>query len=202
MTDRISPPSSPQDSNTTGSINEKLNSPITPENKRVSIIANSGKSFADRKMSRRLSTAPTGPPIVESGNDGLTRDVNHSLPGDGLRSNRKSKTQGELAKRRSSYYEEAFQGDREANVMKDRVYGEAIVMVELRTNVIVRNLLPAFIWVAVTDFAFRSVTNSALSRISPTNSQLDTRDRSRRSWLVCSTELVCCLGELSTRPTP
>ncbi|KAF9871666.1 mif domain-containing protein [Colletotrichum karsti] len=150
MTDRISPPSSPQDSNTTGSINEKLNSPITPENKRVSIIANSGKSFADRKMSRRLSTAPTGPPIVESGNDGLTRDVNHSLPGDGLRNNRKSKTQGELAKRRSSYYEEAFQGDREANVMKDRVYGEAIVMVELRTNVIISDEFSF-----ITDFSYQ-----------------------------------------------
>lgn len=88
-------------------------------------------------MSRRPSTAPT--PIVEG--DGLTRDVIHSLPGDTRNNNRKSKTQADMAKRRSSYYEEAFQGDRESNVIKDRAYAEAIVMAELRTNVIVCALL-------------------------------------------------------------
>lgn len=138
MADPVSPPSSPpRDSNTTPSTtnNDKTttttHTPVTPENKRLSQIG--GLSFAERKMSRRPSTAPT--PIVE-GDGGLTRDVHHSLPGD-ARNNRKSRTQADMAKRRSSYYEEAFQGDREANVAKDRIYGEAIVMAELRTNVIV-----------------------------------------------------------------
>lgn len=131
----LSPPSSPQESTTTGSINEKVNStPVTPDNnnKRVSIAAGAGMSFAERRMSRRPSTAPT--PIVEAGEG--TRDVNHSLPGD-VRNNRKSKNQTDLARRRSSYYEEAFQGDRDINVLKDRAYSEAVVMAELRTNVIV-----------------------------------------------------------------
>ncbi|OLN81790.1 Macrophage migration inhibitory factor [Colletotrichum chlorophyti] len=147
MADRISPPSSPpQESNSPSTINEKLNSnpPVTPDNKRVSTAG--GLSFAERKMSRRPSTAPN--PIVEG--DGLTRDVVHSLPGDGFRNNRKSKTHAELAKRRSSYYEEAFQGDRESNVVKDRVYSEAIVMAELRTNVIISDEFSF-----ITDFSYQ-----------------------------------------------
>ncbi|GKT43949.1 macrophage migration inhibitory factor [Colletotrichum spaethianum] len=97
-------------------------------------------------MSRRPSTAPT--PIVE-GDGGLMRDVNHSLPGD-PRNNRKSKSQAEMAKRRSSYYEEAFQGDRESNLVKDRVFSEAIVMAELRTNVIINDEFSF-----ITDFSYQ-----------------------------------------------
>lgn len=137
MAERSPPSSPPQDSTASNTPHtEKTAVPVTPENntKRVSIANVGGLSFADRKMSRRPSTAPT--PIVE-GDGTLTREVNHSLPGDGLRSNRKSKGPADLAKRRSSYYEEAFQGDRESNVVKDRVYSEAIVMADLRTNVIV-----------------------------------------------------------------
>ncbi|KAI8274234.1 hypothetical protein K4K60_009910 [Colletotrichum sp. SAR11_57] len=147
----LSPPSSPQESTTTGSINEKVNStPVTPDNnnnnnKRVSIAAGAGMSFAERRMSRRPSTAPT--PIVEAGEG--TRDVNHSLPGD-VRNNRKSKNQTDLARRRSSYYEEAFQGDRDINVLKDRAYSEAIVMAELRTNVIISDEFSF-----ITDFSYQ-----------------------------------------------
>lgn len=141
MADRVSPPSSPpQESSTPSTNNEKVvttSTPVTPESKRLSTAG--GLSFAERKMNRRPSTAPA--PIVE-GDDMMTRDVVHSLPGD-VRNNRRSKTQADLAKRRSSYYEEAFQGDRESNVLKDRVYSEAIVMAELRTNVIVRLNFPA-----------------------------------------------------------
>ncbi|GJC86580.1 hypothetical protein ColLi_09418 [Colletotrichum liriopes] len=148
MTDPVSPPSSPpQESNTTpNTTNEKTtpHPPVTPENKRLSQIG--GLSFAERKMSRRPSTAPT--PIVE-GDGGLTRDVHHSLPGD-VRNNRKSRTQAEMAKRRSSYYEEAFQGDRESNLVKDRVYSEAIVMAELRTNVIINDEFSF-----ITDFSYQ-----------------------------------------------
>ncbi|KAK6210367.1 macrophage migration inhibitory factor [Colletotrichum tabaci] len=151
MADPVSPPSSPpRDSNTTPSTtnNDKTttttHTPVTPENKRLSQIG--GLSFAERKMSRRPSTAPT--PIVE-GDGGLTRDVHQPLPGD-ARNNRKSRTQADMAKRRSSYYEEAFQGDREANVVKDRIYGEAIVMAELRTNVIINDEFSF-----ITDFSYQ-----------------------------------------------
>ncbi|TDZ27595.1 Macrophage migration inhibitory factor [Colletotrichum trifolii] len=150
MADRISPPSSPpQESNTTGSITDKGNTstPVTPDsNSRRVSIAPGGLSFAERKMNRRPSTAPA--PIVEG--DGLTRDVNHSLPGDGIRNNRKSKNHGDLAKRRSSYYEEAFQYDRESNVVKDRIYSETIVVAELRTNVIISDEFSF-----ITDFSYQ-----------------------------------------------
>ncbi|GKT88231.1 MIF domain-containing protein [Colletotrichum tofieldiae] len=55
-----------------------------------------------------------------------------------------------MAKRRSSYYEEAFQGDRESNLVKDRVYSEAIVMAELRTNVIINDEFSF-----ITDFSYQ-----------------------------------------------
>ncbi|KAL0931682.1 Macrophage migration inhibitory factor [Colletotrichum truncatum] len=153
MADQLSPPASPPNPSTTAaSLNtdKVVSTPVTPENKRVSIAPNSNRfsTYGDRKMSRRPSTAPA--PIVERGGDGLTRDVNHSLPGDGIRNNRKSKTQTEMAKRRSSYYEEAFQGDRESNVVKDRVYSEAIVMAELRTNVIISDEFSF-----ITDFSYQ-----------------------------------------------
>ncbi|KAK1987038.1 macrophage migration inhibitory factor [Colletotrichum cereale] len=148
MADPVSPPSSPpKQSNTSPStISEKTTShpPITPENKRRSQVG--GLSFAERKMNRRPSTAPT--PIIE-GDGGLTRDVHHTLPGD-PRNNRKSKTPADMAKRRSSYYEEAFQGDRESNLVKDRVFSEAIVMADLRTNVIINDEFSF-----ITDFSYQ-----------------------------------------------
>ncbi|KAF6838097.1 mif domain-containing protein [Colletotrichum plurivorum] len=150
MAERSPPSSPPQDSTASSTPHtEKTAVPVTPENntKRVSIANVGGLSFAERKMSRRPSTAPT--PIVE-GDGTLTREVNHSLPGDGFRSNRKSKGPADLAKRRSSYYEEAFQGDRESNVVKDRVYSEAIVMADLRTNVIISDEFSF-----ITDFSYQ-----------------------------------------------
>ncbi|KAK2000621.1 macrophage migration inhibitory factor [Colletotrichum falcatum] len=149
MADPVSPPSSPpEEPNTTSTstISEKTasNPPTTPENKRLSHAG--GLSFAERKMNNRPSTAPT--PIIE-GDGGLTRDVHRSLPGD-PRSNRKSKTPADMAKRRSSYYEEAFQGDRESNLLKDRVFSEAIVMAELRTNVIINDEFSF-----ITDFSYQ-----------------------------------------------
>ncbi|KAK2009201.1 macrophage migration inhibitory factor [Colletotrichum eremochloae] len=151
MADPVSPPSSPlpkEESNATSSItiSEKTTShtPKTPENKRLSHAG--GISFAEKKMSRRPSTAPT--PIIE-GDGGLTRDVHHTLPGD-PRNNRKSKTPADMTKRRSSYYEEAFQGDRESNLTKDRVFSEAIVMADLRTNVIINDEFSF-----ITDFSYQ-----------------------------------------------
>ncbi|EFQ28494.1 macrophage migration inhibitory factor [Colletotrichum graminicola] len=142
MADPISPPSSPlKESNTTSSstTSDKPSShpPVTAQNK---------LTFAERKMNRRPSTAPT--PIIE-GDRGLTRDVHRSLPGD-PRNNRKSKTPADLAKRRSSYYEEAFQYDRESNLSKDRVLNEAVVMTDLRTNVIINDEFSF-----ITDFSYQ-----------------------------------------------
>ncbi|KAK2062854.1 macrophage migration inhibitory factor [Colletotrichum caudatum] len=150
MADPVSPPSSPLEepntsspSTTSGKIKFQQ-PPITPENNRPPHAG--GLSFAEKKMIRRPSTAPN--PIVE-GDGGLTRDVHHALPGD-PHHNRKSKTPADLAKRRSSYYEEAFQGDREANLVKDRVFTEALVMADLRTNVIINDEFSF-----ITDFSYQ-----------------------------------------------
>lgn len=64
------------------------------------------------------------------------RGVDRPLPGDMLY-RRKSQAQPALAKKKSAYYENEFAATRESNPALDRVRNEAIVMAELKTNVIV-----------------------------------------------------------------
>lgn len=64
------------------------------------------------------------------------RSINRPPPGDTM-SNRKSQQQPSMAKRRSIFYESEFAVDREVDPAKDRVRNDAIVLAELRTNVIV-----------------------------------------------------------------
>lgn len=64
------------------------------------------------------------------------RGVDRPLPGDMLY-RRKSQAQPALANKKSAYYENEFAATRESNPALDRVRNEAIVMAELKTNVIV-----------------------------------------------------------------
>ncbi|KAK8058951.1 hypothetical protein PG994_009399 [Apiospora phragmitis] len=63
---------------------------------------------------------------------------------------RKSQAQPALAKKKSAYYENEFAATRENNPALDRVRNEAIVMAELKTNVIVIDDEFSFI----TDFSY------------------------------------------------
>jgi hypothetical protein len=66
------------------------------------------------------------------------RSIERVPPGDVARESRKPSLRPGLAKHRSIYFEDAFQAGREVNTAKDRIRSEAIVMAEVKTNVIVR----------------------------------------------------------------
>lgn len=64
------------------------------------------------------------------------RNIDRPPPGDMIH-HRRSQRQPGLSKKRSQYYENEFAAGREMDSTKDRVRNEAIVLAELRTNVIV-----------------------------------------------------------------
>lgn len=72
--------------------------------------------------------------------DELTRPITRPPPGD-LAHNTKpaAKTMGraELARRKNEYFEEAFSMRGEHNPLRERIRGDSIVLVEVKTNVIV-----------------------------------------------------------------
>ncbi|KAM0334148.1 hypothetical protein ACHAQA_001168, partial [Verticillium albo-atrum] len=93
-------------------------------------------SFAKRKEAQRKQQMAPSHYLVD-GDQLLLRSIQRPLPGDVVRESRKPKSRPELAKSRSSYFEDAFQAGREVSPAKDRIRSEAIVMAEVRTNVIV-----------------------------------------------------------------
>ncbi|OTA61882.1 hypothetical protein K449DRAFT_55778 [Hypoxylon sp. EC38] len=92
----------------------------------------SGISSAQRKAQPSRSSKLH---IVE-GNK-MMRDIDRPLPGD-PKSTRKSQLHPELSKKRSAYFESEFATvNRDPDPVKARIQNEAIVMADLRTNVIV-----------------------------------------------------------------
>ncbi|KAI0023131.1 Tautomerase/MIF [Xylariomycetidae sp. FL0641] len=92
----------------------------------------SGQSFAQRKATR--SRAPNSN-IVEG--DSMMRSITRPPPGDAS-SRRKAQTHPEVAKKKSAYFENEFSApNRSADPVQDRVQNEAMVMAELKTNVII-----------------------------------------------------------------
>lgn len=67
----------------------------------------------------------------------LTRPITRAPPGDLSKSGAKTMGRAELARRKNEYFEEAFamRGDR--NAVRERIRGDSIVLLELKTNVIV-----------------------------------------------------------------
>lgn len=88
-------------------------------------------SFAERKAQ---IPRPSTSYLVEG--DHNLRDIDRAPPGDVVRKARKSQSRPTLAKQRSNYFEDAF-SVKEFNPAKERVRSEAIVMAEVKTNVIV-----------------------------------------------------------------
>lgn len=67
----------------------------------------------------------------------MMRNIDRPLPGDPM-GNRKSHGHSELSKKRSAYFESEFAtANRDPDPVRARVQNEAIVLAELRTNVIV-----------------------------------------------------------------
>ncbi|KAK7433096.1 hypothetical protein QQZ08_000025 [Neonectria magnoliae] len=76
---------------------------------------------------------PSLEPVME-GDQKLLRDIRNPPPGDVTKVARK-KSRPELAKKRSLYFEEAF-ASKEKDVLGDTVRDEAIVLAEIKTNVV------------------------------------------------------------------
>ncbi|KAK3943007.1 Tautomerase/MIF superfamily [Diplogelasinospora grovesii] len=98
------------------------------------------KSFAERKaqMVGRPAMAATTTHLVVG--DHLLRDIDRALPGDVVRRTARktqSKPDRALARKRSNFFENAFSAKDSPNVAKERVRGDAIVMADVRTNVII-----------------------------------------------------------------
>ncbi|ETS76055.1 hypothetical protein PFICI_12999 [Pestalotiopsis fici W106-1] len=90
-------------------------------------------SFAQRKAQL---PRPSRSNIVEGNH--VMRNIDRPPPGDMVH-HRRSQRQPGLSKKRSQYYENEFAAGREMDSTKDRVRNEAIVLAELRTNVIIQD---------------------------------------------------------------
>jgi hypothetical protein len=101
----------------------------TPTSSAPSVVS-SLPSFVPRKS---LSSPQPPSHLVEG--DQIMRDIDRPLPGDVVVKARKSR--GDLTKRRSAFFEDAFSVKEVVNPAKERVRSEAIVMAEVKTNVIV-----------------------------------------------------------------
>ncbi|KAI1861353.1 uncharacterized protein JN550_010883 [Neoarthrinium moseri] len=112
-------------------VNPPKNRRIPPAKQNVAPCTN--LSFAERKaqLSRRSKSN-----IVEG--NSVLRSIERPPPGD-VMGRRKSQLEPELAKRRSAFYESEFAVGREIDPTKDRVRNDAIVLAELRTNVIIQD---------------------------------------------------------------
>lgn len=88
-------------------------------------------SYAERRAQMSPSPAPR---LVEGDRNLL--GIDRALPGDVVHKATKSQSRPGLAKKRSNFFEDAF-SVKEVNPARERVRSEAIVMAEVRTNVIV-----------------------------------------------------------------
>lgn len=108
----------------------------------VSVVRNAGNSknlsFAERAANNPKSpTSSTLTPRAVNGNRNM-QDIDRPLPCD-VRQPSKARSRADLAKQRSNidFFEEAF-AVTETNHVKERIYGDSMVLAEVKTNVIVR----------------------------------------------------------------
>jgi hypothetical protein len=88
-------------------------------------------SFAERK-----AQTPRPSPLTLVEGDRNMRDIDRPPPGDVVAKTRRAQSKPDLGKQRSHYFEDAF-SVKDANPAKTRVRSEAIVMADVKTNVIV-----------------------------------------------------------------
>lgn len=78
-----------------------------------------------------------------SENDELTRPITHAPPGNLPKSGTQTLGRAGLARRKSDYFEEAFSARGDRHSLSERIRGDSMVMVELKTNVIVSLHIPS-----------------------------------------------------------
>lgn len=90
------------------------------------------------------------------------RNIDRPPPGDPM-TTRKSQLHPDLSKKRSAYFESEFAAtNRDPDPVKARVQNEAIVMADLRTNVIVSYYIQYAFMIAYLIWCYRSRTSSLL----------------------------------------
>ncbi|KPM46301.1 hypothetical protein AK830_g355 [Neonectria ditissima] len=89
----------------------------------------------DRRAMSRMNKTSLEP--VMEGDQKLLRDIRSPPPGD-VTKLAKKKSRPELAKKRSLYFEEAF-SSKDKDALGDTVRDEAIVLAEIKTNVVVHD---------------------------------------------------------------
>lgn len=146
----------------------------------------------------------------------LMRPITRRPPGDNSIPEVMTMGRMELARRKSNYYDGAFSVNGAENPRRERILGDSMVMVELKTNVIVSPvfaksgfyLFPLAIlgWSQVSDMvaysSARLATNSSSSRNSQRSSPSDTNGHYLPSRYTCSTRAVYSLQGRSSQPTP
>lgn len=79
----------------------------------------------------------SAPHLVEG--DRLLRDIDRAPPGDVVQRSCKPQIKPELTKQRSNYFEDAF-SVKDLSPVRERVRSEAMVVADVKTNVIVRGI--------------------------------------------------------------
>ncbi|KAM7221402.1 Tautomerase/MIF superfamily [Rhypophila decipiens] len=94
-------------------------------------------SFAERAAKNPKS--PTPKPVLVNGNK-IMRDIDRPLPGDAAQQPPRPRSKPELAKQRSNinFFEDAFAMSETSHV-KERIYGDSMVLAEIKTNVIIND---------------------------------------------------------------
>ncbi len=117
-------------------------SPVKPDRARQlrppAPINSAQLSFAERKAQLARNSMPR---LVE-GDNRILRDIDRPPPGDPSLKPRKTQSKPELAKQRSQYFEDVFSARGPGSPAKERIRNEAIVMAEVKTNMIVRSAHP------------------------------------------------------------
>ncbi|KAJ8119784.1 hypothetical protein ONZ43_g3342 [Nemania bipapillata] len=94
-----------------------------------------GASFAQRQALRPRSADD----VLVEGND-VMRSIDRPLPGDAVGRRRKSQVHPDMSKKKSAYFESEFAGPNKGNdPAKSRILNEAMVIAELKTNVIIND---------------------------------------------------------------
>jgi hypothetical protein len=119
----------------------------TTEDNNDSKLPRLGPSSPERKKKPKMNKSSLEP-VIE-GAQKLLRDI-RTPPPPGSSRIRKAASKPELSKQRSAYFEETF-SSREMDLLGDLVRSEAIVMAEVKTNVIV-GLVPILDRVLKVDF--------------------------------------------------
>jgi hypothetical protein len=93
-------------------------------------------SFSERKA-RKGGNPPAASQLVEGNH--LLRPIDRAPPGDVIRRTSRAQPRGDLARQKSkrNFFEDAF-SITPSSPARERVHGDAIVMAEVKTNVIVR----------------------------------------------------------------